>query len=61
MKLKSFYKARDMSIGKNSNKYIRKQIFTNLIFDRRLISKIYKEIKKIDSKQTNKQNKNQEI
>jgi hypothetical protein len=35
-----------------------KRIFTNFIFDRGLVSKIYKELKKLDTKNPNNSNNN---
>jgi len=51
IKLKSFCKERRMSIRQNGNLHIGKKIFTNLTLNRGLISKIYKELKKLDSKE----------
>jgi protoporphyrinogen oxidase len=47
MKQKSFYKAKDTSIGQICNLQFGKNVFTNLASDRVLISKIYKEFKKL--------------
>ena len=58
IKLQSFYKAKD-----TANKTKRKptdweKIFTNPKSDRGLISNIYKELKKLDSRKTNNPIKN---
>jgi hypothetical protein len=53
MKLKSFCKAKDKSIRQIGNLQIGKRIFINPIFNGRLMSKIYKELKKLASKDPN--------
>jgi hypothetical protein len=55
-KLKSFSKAKDTV---NKTKWIGKKIFINPTFDERLISKLYKELKKIDSREPNNPIKNE--
>ena len=50
MKLESFCKAKDISIRQISNLQIGEYIFTNPTSDRGLISKLYKELKKLISK-----------
>ena len=49
-KLKSFCKAKDIVHKTKHQPTERKKIFTNLTSDRGLISKIYKELKKLDTK-----------
>ena len=53
MKLKSFCKAKDIVNRTNQQHTDWEKVFTNLTSDRGLVSKIYKEFKKLDS---NKQN-----
>jgi hypothetical protein len=57
MKLESFCKAKDI-VNKTNQQHTGKKIFTNPIFDRELISKIYKELKKLTTKKPNKPIKN---
>ena len=52
-KLKSFYKARDIINRPKWQPTDWEKIFTNPSFDRELISKIYKEHKKADPRETN--------
>ena len=47
-KPKSFCKVKDTISGTNQHLIEREKIFTNSITDRRLISKSYKELKKLD-------------
>ena len=52
LKLKSFYKAKD-TVNKTKQKLTDwEDIFTNSTSDRGLISKIYEELKKLDTKKT---------
>jgi hypothetical protein len=53
MKLQSFCKAKDTVKKTKRPPTDWKKIFTNPIFDRGLISKIYKELKKLNSRETN--------
>jgi hypothetical protein len=57
MKLKSFYKTKDIvkrtEQNKKKNPYRMEKIFTNPISNRELISKIYKEVKKLNSNKPN--------
>jgi hypothetical protein len=53
MKLKSFCKTKDMVNRTNQQPRDWKNIFTNPPSDRGLISKIYKELKKLTSKKPN--------
>jgi hypothetical protein len=57
VKLKSFCKAKNMVKMTKQQPKDWEKVFTNLTFDHRLISKLYKELNKLDSKntQTNKQ------
>jgi len=50
MKLQSFYKAKDTVNRTNQQPTARERIFTNPTSDRGLISKIYKEFRKLDTK-----------
>jgi hypothetical protein len=52
-KLKSFCKAKDTVIRTKWQHTDWEKIFTNPIFDRRLISIVYKELKKLDSREPN--------
>jgi hypothetical protein len=53
MKLKSFCKAKTPSIRQIGNLQVgKKKVFTNPTFNRGLISKIYKGLKKLTSKET---------
>jgi hypothetical protein len=54
MKLESFCKAKDSQIGQTDNLQIRKKIFPKPTSDRRLISKIFKELKKLTNRKTKK-------
>jgi len=53
IKLQSFCKAKDTVVRKKQQPTDWEKIFTNSTTDRGLISKIYKELKKLDSKETN--------
>ena len=53
IKLQSFCKAKDMVKRTNGNPQIGKKIFTHPTSDRGLISNIYKELKKLDSREPN--------
>jgi hypothetical protein len=57
LKLKSFYKAKDAVNRKIQQSTDWEKIFTDPTSDSEVISKIYKEIKKLDSKKTNNLNK----
>jgi hypothetical protein len=59
MKLESFCKAKDIVINTNDNLQIGKKIFTNPTSDKGLISKIYKELKKVTTKTNKQTNKKQ--
>ena len=58
MKLKSFCKAKDTINRTKQQPTDWEKIFTNPTSDRGLISKIYKELKKLDSNKPNDLNKN---
>jgi hypothetical protein len=58
VKLKSFCKAKDTITGTEQQPTKCEKIFTNPSSDRGLISKIYKELKKLDSNKPNKPIKN---
>ena len=51
IKLQSFYKAKDTVSRTKWQPTNWEKIFTNLTFDRGLISSIYKELKKLDSRE----------
>jgi len=53
IKLNCFCKAKDNVNRTKKQSTDLEKIFTNLISDRRLISKIYKELNKVDSRETN--------
>ena len=53
MKLQSFYKAKDLVNRANQQPTDCERIFTNYTSDRGLISKIYKELKKLDNNNPN--------
>jgi len=53
IKLQTFCKAKDTVIRTNQQPTDWERIFTNPTTDRGLISKIYKELKKLDSKEPN--------
>jgi hypothetical protein len=53
MKLKSFYKAKDIINWTKQQPPKWYKILTNSTFNKRLIYKIYKELKKLDIKKTN--------
>jgi len=53
IKLQNFYKAKDTVIRTKWQPTDWDKIFTNPISDRGLISKIYKELKKLDSRESN--------
>jgi len=53
IKLQSFYKAKDTVIRTKWQPTDWEKIFTNPISDRGMISKIYKELKKLDSRESN--------
>ena len=53
IKLQSFYKAKDTVNRTKWQPIVLEKIFTNPTSDRRLISNIYKELKKLDSRETN--------
>ena len=57
MKLKGFSKAKTESIEQTDNLQIGKKIFTNPTSNRGLISKIYKELKKLITKKQTTQSK----
>jgi hypothetical protein len=57
MKLKSFCKSKDIVNKTNQQPTDWKKIFTNPTSDRGLISKIYKELKKLTTKNPNNPNK----
>jgi hypothetical protein len=58
MKLKSFYKAKDTVKKTKWQPTYEEKIFTNSTSDKGLISKIYKELKKLDSRKPNNRIKN---
>ena len=58
IKLQSFCKAKDTVKRTKRQSEDWKKIFTNPTFDRRLISNIYKELKKLDSREPNNHIKN---
>jgi hypothetical protein len=60
MKLKSFYKAKRLSIGQNNSLQIGQRSSLALLSNRGLTSKTYKRFRKLDSKNT-KQNKTKQI
>ena len=59
MKLKTFCMAKGIIIQKKQQPTKREKIFTNYTSDARLISKIYKELKKLNIKNPNNQIKNE--
>ena len=54
MKQKGFYEAKDTINLPKQQSAKQEKIFTDSIFDRRLTSKIYKELKKLDIKKHTK-------
>jgi hypothetical protein len=58
MKLQSFWKAKDTINRRNVLSTDWERILTNTTSDRGLISKIYKELKKLDTNNPNNSNKN---
>jgi hypothetical protein len=58
IKLKTFWKAKNTVIKTKWQPTYWKKIFINPISDRGLISNIYKELKKLDSRKTNNPIKN---
>jgi hypothetical protein len=58
MKLESFCKAKDIVNKSNQESRDLEKIFANPIFDRGLISKIYKELEKLNTKNQTTQTKN---
>jgi hypothetical protein len=58
MRLESFYKSKDTVKGTKQQPIDWETIFTNPISDRGLISKIYKELKKLDTNNSNSPIKN---
>ena len=60
MKLENFYKAKDIVNKTNQQPTDWEKIFTNPTSDRGLISKIYKELKKLTTKKTKQPNQKME-
>ena len=58
MRLKSFYKAKDTVKKTKWQPTEWEKIFTNPTSDRGLISKVYKELKKLDTRESNNPIKN---
>ena len=58
MRLQSFCKAKDIVNKTKRQPTERKKIFTNSTSDRGLISKVYKELKKLDTRESNNPIKN---
>jgi hypothetical protein len=58
IKLQSFFKAKDTAIRTNQQPTDWEKIFINLTSDRGLISNIYKELRKLDSRKPNTPIKN---
>jgi len=58
IKLQSFYKKKDTVVRTKWQPTDWEKIFTHPTTDRGLVSKIYKELKKLDCRETNNPNKN---